>query len=108
MELNPDQFDVVWTRTAYKSFDLNLEFIKIKWNIRIAERFLSKTDAVINKIQLNPLLFPGSIVFTHYHKAVIHKNTTLFYRIQNQKIYLILFWDNRQDPKFLKEILSKI
>ena len=108
MESNRNDFDIVWTKTAFKSFDLNIEFIRIKWNDIIVERFISRTDEIVKNIKVNPLLYPRSISFKNYHKAIIHKNVSLYYRIDISKIYLILFWDNRQNPKFLKELLSKI
>ncbi len=87
---------------------LPLSYLMIKWNDRIVERFISRTDEIVKNIKVNPLLFPRSISFKKYHKAIIHKNISLYYRIDISKIYIILFWDNRQNPKFLKELLSKI
>ena len=108
MGLNPIEFEIIWTHTAYKSFDLNIEFIKLKWNDVIVKRFISKTDTTIEKLKVNPFLYPKSNTFPKYHRAVIHKNVNLFYRIDPTQVYIFLFWDNRQDPKFLKELLSKI
>jgi len=43
------------------------------------------------------------------HKGAIHKNVSLFYREdrKNNKIYLITFFNNRMNPKTLKELLNK-
>ena len=100
--------EIVWASTAYKSFDLNIEFIKRKWNDVIVDRFISQTNDAIEKLRVNPFLYPKSITFPKYHRAVIHKNVNLFYRYDGSKVYIVLFWDNRQDPLFLKELLSKI
>lgn len=108
MASKPIEFEIIWTLTAYKSFDLNIEFIKRKWNDAIVKRFISKTDTTIEKLKINPFLYPKSSTFPKYHRAVIHKNVNLFYRIDPAQVYIFLFWDNRQDPKFLKELLSKI
>lgn len=101
-------FGIVWTRTGFNSFDVNIEFIKRKWNDKIIERFISRTNAIIKKISVNPFLFPKSKTYRKYHKAIIHKNITLFYRIISDKVYIILFWDNRQDPVFLRDLLAKL
>ena len=108
MESKQNDFNIIWTRTGYHSFDMNIEFIKRKWNDKIVKRFISITDAIIEDIRINPFLYPKSIIYRKYHRVIIHKNTTMFYRIFTDKVYIILFWDNRQDPIFLKEILSKI
>jgi len=108
MESNQNDFIIIWTRTGFNSFDVNIEFIKRKWNDKIVKRFISTIDVIIENIRINPFLYPKSTIHKKYHRVIIHKNTTMFYRIIADKIYIILFWDNRQDPIFLKEILSKI
>jgi len=108
MESNHNDFDVIWTRTGFNSFDVNIEFIKRKWNNTIVERFISSTELLIERIRINPFLYPKSTIYKKYHRAIIHKNVTIFYRIIDDRVYIILFWDNRQDPIFLKELLSKV
>jgi len=108
MESKKIDFEIIWTRTAYKSFDLNIEFIKKKWDDIIVKRFIFDADKAIEKLKINPLLYPMTITFPKYHRAIIHKNVSLFYRHSSTKVYILLFWENRQDPKFLKELLSKI
>jgi plasmid stabilization system protein ParE len=108
MESNRIDFEIIWTRTAYNSFDLNIEFIKRKWGDTIIERFIFEADKTIEKLKINPSLYSRSITYPKYHRAIIHKNVSLFYRHSSNKVYILLFWENRQDPKFLKELLSKI
>ena len=42
---------------------------------------------------------------TVYRKLVIHKNISVFYTLDSVMIKILLVWDNRQDPKKLKNKL---
>ncbi len=49
MESNKIEFDIIWTSTAYKTFDINIEFIKKRWDDKIVQRFISQTESKIEK-----------------------------------------------------------
>lgn len=71
--------------------------------------FTEKEDAVfvqnvfntISSIQQFPKAFPKSGLkeLKSTRKAVVHPHSTIFYRIEKDTIRLLLFWDNRKDPK---------
>lgn len=67
------------------------------WTEREVIKFIQRTDTLIKTIAENPLSFQSSSKKS-IRKAVIGKQNSLFYRIDNDSIYLLTFWDNRQNP----------
>ncbi len=73
-------------------------FIKNKFGINSADKFLSKAEDVVSLIADHPFMFKSSSIDQNVRIAFITKQTSLFYRITDDSIHLLFFWDNRQDP----------
>jgi plasmid stabilization system protein ParE len=89
--------DVRWTEEAEFTFDHIVSFIQQDWGERPANKFIAKTKRILISISNHPHLFPQSGI-ENVRKAVITKQTSLFYEIFPDRIMLVFFWDNRQDP----------
>ncbi|NOS56412.1 MAG: type II toxin-antitoxin system RelE/ParE family toxin [Cyclobacteriaceae bacterium] len=92
---------VVWTDEALADYHQNIDFLLKEWTDQVALDFIEDVDAVISLIVSRPELFP----LTDYRgirKAVVRKQITLFYKISDNSIQLIRFWNNYQDPSRLK------
>ena len=49
MESNKIEFDIIWTSTAYKTFDINIEFIKKDGMIKLyKDLFLKQNQKLKN------------------------------------------------------------
>ena len=55
----------------------------------------------LDLIQKSPELFPKSRS-SNYHKSVVVKQVTIFYRFDHKKIYIVSVFDTRQNPKKIK------
>jgi len=88
---------VAWTDDAQETFDLTVNQIESKWGIRIAENFVRDTHKIISLISTQPYLFSASFT-SNVRKAVISKQTSMFYEIHSTHISILFFWDNRQEP----------
>ncbi|WP_294283873.1 type II toxin-antitoxin system RelE/ParE family toxin [uncultured Chryseobacterium sp.] len=97
---------VVWTETAEKSYKDNLEYLSEYWSKKEIRTFMDKVDEAISNIMIYP--FMGSISNDHiqYRKYLIVPQIYLYYRITPEKIYLVAFWNNFQNPDHLKELLT--
>lgn len=91
-------YSIIWSPTARLSYYSILEYLGENWSFREIEAFIDRTEAVINHICDNPLLYPYSKE-GDIHRCVVVKQISLFYRIKEKNIELLVFWDNRQDPK---------
>lgn len=92
---------IVFTENAEKTyFDITYKYSQTK-----AASFSTKTIIILNLIQQNNQI--GSRhKKTSYRKFLISNHVYLFYKIEIQVIYIILFWDNKRKPLDLDVILS--
>jgi plasmid stabilization system protein ParE len=92
---------VVWSDDALIDYNQNIDYLLKEWSERVASEFVEDVEATIELINDFPELYP----LTEYlgvRRAVVRKQITLFFKIKDEKIYLIRFWNNYQDPKKLK------
>lgn len=84
-----------------KCFLAVTNLIENKWGAKQAEKFLSKTYKTIDLISKQPYLFKVSAIQENVRIGIISRQTSFFYEIQDNKIIILFFWDNRQDPIFI-------
>ena len=97
---------IVWTLTASKQ----RREILVYWNNRnkssiYSEKIIIFTKTRLNIVLNNPLIgkitdFPNTRVITLGHFSV-------FYQFNRKFIIISAFWDNRQDPKKLLNLLKR-
>lgn len=88
---------IKWSDEATLEFEQIIDFINNCWTEKEAIDFIIKTEFTIKLISTQPYLFPESN-FRQIRKAVVTKQTSFYYLIQEQKVYIITFWDNRKNP----------
>ena len=88
---------IAWTDEAQETFDLMVNQIENKWGTQSAEKFVRETHKIIALISTQPYLFNASYTL-NIRKAVISKQTSMFYEVHSAHISILFFWDNRQDP----------
>lgn len=95
--------EVVWSAKARVTYFRILDYLDENWTKKEIIQFNERIQLVIGAILKNPGIFPGSDKKPNIRKALIDKNNLLFYKIDliHQKIYLLTFFDSRQDPKRL-------
>lgn len=98
---------IIWTSIASKSYYKNIEFLLKIWNLKVAQDFISEVEITMKLIGTNPNVFERWEFDKEYRKGFIHKNVSFFYKVYDSEILVHLFWNNLQNPKELKKILSK-
>ena len=93
-------YTIFWSTEAELSYLKILEYLEEKWTEREIDRFINRTDEVIDYIINNP--FQYQRIKNNIHKAVLNRQVSLFYKIDESTVFLQFFWDNRRDPKKLK------
>lgn len=95
---------VIWGEKAKQSYAEELEFIFKKWNTKEVEKFMLLVNDYLEKLK------SGIIEGKNSHKTgikslVISKQTTLFFDVNKTEnsIELLLFWNNKRNPKLLKK-----
>lgn len=99
-------YHIHWTTSAEISYAEEIEFINKKWNIKEIEKFISLSNDFIESISKNPTIGIYNRKFKFF-SLVISKQTTLVYKIVENKnqIDLLLFWNNKKNPKRLQKLL---
>lgn len=98
---------IEWSETAKLTYAEELNFIDTKWGINEVEKFITLTDNFLKTLKTGT--FQGKPIRKGtLRMSVISKQTSVFYTFNksNQKIELISFWNNKQDPKKLEKLLK--
>jgi plasmid stabilization system protein ParE len=99
-------FEIRWSTLAEETFAEEGYFIFRKWNSDEVEKFATLVYDFIECISNNPTI---GVFISKYnaHSIVISKQTTLYYRILEDKnqVELLLFWNNKKNPKELNKLL---
>lgn len=87
---------IVWSPQAEETFDSIINFIINNWGVSASKNFIKKTKKLLISIASMPQMFPETLL-QNVRKAVITPQSSLFYEIRKQEIWLLYFWDNRQE-----------
>jgi plasmid stabilization system protein ParE len=97
---------VVWTETAIKQRRETLKY----WTIRnkstaYSEKLIGLINERVKLIALNPEAGKSTNHLDTREAAM--RNFSIYYKNQMSRIIITAFWDNRQDPEKLLELLKK-
>ncbi len=95
---------IVISKLAERKLDILFEYLITKWSIKVKNEFINKLDKSISHIKEYPESFPSSEKEKGLRKCVVTKQTTLYYRFDDNKIKIVTIFDTRQDPQRLKHI----
>jgi len=94
-------FEIVFTKKANETFDAIRSQILSKWGESSVIKFEQRTLKVLEMIAKYPLVYQSIDDLQNIRKAHVHKNCSFFYNVNERRIVIAFFWDNRQDPVFL-------
>ncbi|WP_396165877.1 type II toxin-antitoxin system RelE/ParE family toxin [Flavobacterium sp.] len=92
-----------FSERSLKEIRNTVDYLKVKWSERISDNFLKELKRNIDLIQINPELFPIS-EFEGLRKCVVSKQTSVFFIIKNNIVYIVSVFDTRQNPNKIKEL----
>lgn len=97
---------VVWTETATRQRKEILKYwVKRNGTTTYAEKLIKLTAEQIKVILSNPKLFKKTNFPDTHVSALGH--FSIFYKYTKNLVIITAFWDNRQDPKKLLDIIKK-
>ena len=91
-------FPVIWAPSAKEDYAALLEYVEKNFGLDAALELLDNTEKLLEEIAAFPSMFPASDKRKDIRKAVISKQTSLFYRISQDQVQILYVLDNRQDP----------
>lgn len=90
-------YEVEWTKRSL----LNSIAIKNYLIVKFRRKEVFKFESLLRQFELTvsnfPTLYPVSKSQKHLRRAVIHKNTTVYYIFDKDKVTVIAMKDNRQE-----------
>lgn len=86
---------LIWSRTSELTLDEILNYIENKFEKIVAEKYYSDVFQTVEGIEIQPEMFPIYRLNSETRKAVINKKTILYYKIDDEIISLLAFYDTR-------------
>ncbi len=87
--------EVVITPRAKIEIQSVLDYLESKWNEKTKKQFSNKINTIVSLIVENPKLFPVSDVNRKIRKAVVSKQSTLFYHFNSKHVVILSVFDTR-------------
>ncbi len=91
-----------WTEEAIDNLEEILDYLIYKWTQREVENFKNKLSRQLNLITQNPQMFPISSYNPRLRKAVLSKQTTIFFEIKDDVIFLTYLFVNKKNINKIK------
>jgi plasmid stabilization system protein ParE len=95
---------IVWNSKSNSQFLKIVSYLEKEWGDDVAKGFINKTLRVLESLRSYPEMGQMENYKKQIRIFVITKQNTLYYRIDNNRIYLLNFFDNRQNPIKRSEI----
>ncbi|GET23270.1 type II toxin-antitoxin system RelE/ParE family toxin [Prolixibacter denitrificans] len=95
---------IIWTSKAKHTYFKVLDYLEQNWTQKEIIQFNRRISIVLRAIQKNPSIFKASTKYPNIRKAIVDKNNSIFYTYDSYRytIFLLTFFDNRQNPKTLR------
>jgi len=90
---------IYWSKRADSKFDRIIEFIHNEWGETVTKAFVKKVYDFLDILEEFPEIGTLENKERNIRAFVIIRQLTLFYKIQDNKIILLNFFDNRMNPK---------
>ncbi len=91
-----------WSEESVANLEGVLESLSRNWTNREVENFKKRLGQQLDLIINNPYMFPISDHMPRLRKAVLSKQTTIFYEVKNKAIFLAYLHVNRKNIENLK------
>ena len=93
-----NQLEVFWTVRATHDFEKIVFYLKSNWLEKEITNFINKLNKAVNLISYRPKLFTLTNFRKNLRRCVLTKQTTIFYKEVDSKIYIVSLHDNRKNP----------
>jgi len=94
---------ILLSRTAAKKLEILLNYLEEEWSEKVKQNFIVKLDNSLKQISKYPLSCEKSHIKQELYRCLITKQTTLYYTFDTKRIYVVTIFDNRMNPKKLKQ-----
>lgn len=89
---------VIISETAFNTFKAIFEQIEERLGQKVASDFKKETIRVLQLISNAPLIYEETKLDSNIRKGITKKLSSVFYEVRLDKIEVLFFSDNRQEP----------
>lgn len=97
------EFQIIWTDEAIANLENILEYLERRWTEREIKKFKALLSRQLKIIRQKPKLFPSSSLKPELRRAVLSKQTSIYYLVGDRRIHLIYLFDNRMNPRRIQK-----
>lgn len=90
-------YKIYWSEEAVRNLDEILIYLNSRWTSKEINKFKNKLAKQLELISHNPLLFPVSQNIPELRKAVLTRQTTIYYQLRDDTVYLAYLFVNKKD-----------
>uniref|UniRef100_UPI00404B9E05 type II toxin-antitoxin system RelE/ParE family toxin n=1 Tax=Fulvivirga sp. TaxID=1931237 RepID=UPI00404B9E05 len=88
--------EVRWTARSFRNAQDIRDYLTRRFTLKEAEDFLKLLSQFEQTVSLFPELYPATNAYPNLRKAVLHKNTSVYYSVDKDSIVVVAMQDNRQ------------
>lgn len=89
---------VILSETALLTFDAIAEQVLQRLGNKVSQDFKKNTLKTLRLISLNPFIYKQTDFDPNIRVGLIKKISSVFYEVKEDRIEILFFWDNRQEP----------
>ncbi len=90
-------YKIIWTENATEQYEQNLKYLIEEWNWGVMRNFIAKVEAFLSHLQTFPEM-GMKYKNTCYRRFVVIEPISIFYRFENDYIFIVSVWNNHQKP----------
>lgn len=90
--------EIIWSKNALKELQDTLDFYNERnGSTNYSTKLLDEIESLLNLLTINEML--GRKTNDQNSRVLVKKVYLIFYEIKKDKIEILSFWDNRQNPE---------
>jgi plasmid stabilization system protein ParE len=94
------KYTVNLSNKALKTYDSIKQQLQSRWGEKVVNEFDARMLNALEILTHSPMLYQATATDKSVRKCVIHKNCSMFYRIDGFQVNVLFLIDNRQEPLF--------
>jgi plasmid stabilization system protein ParE len=91
-------YKVDWTPDAIADLQAICDYLDDGWSPRVTDKFIRRCDDCLKLISEFPYLSHGTADDPNVRRILVSKQNALYFEIKGNTVYLLRFYDLRQDP----------
>jgi len=91
-------YSIIWSVEANQNLSDIISYLESHWSEKEIRNFFIKLEKALMLIAERPFIFQASDKRKKLRRCVLTKQTSIYYKPENNCIYIVSLFDNRQNP----------